>query len=151
MSTNLKRNRHYTGAQRHLSWRRKIMQVVKLLEQVQIRSLGDGAAGKWVSSPIDAALNAKTIVLYVTVHEVDSDSQILCNWAHGVDGENWYFESTSMLDSGDDVSKGVLTGNNGSTVFGSKVRFTVEIGEDSSGGGTQKTATVSVYAVFKPF
>jgi len=127
------------------------MQVVKLLEQVQIRSLGDGSSGKWLSDPIAAALNAKTIVLYVVVDEVDTNAKITCVWAHGVDGENWYAESTAMIDSGDDVTKGVLTGNNGSTVFGSKVRISIEIEEDSTGGGNQKTATVSMYAVFKPF
>lgn len=127
------------------------MQVVKILEQVQIRSLGDGSSGKWLSEPIDAALNAKTIVLYVVVDDVDSDSKITCVWAHGVDGENWFPEAVAMIDSGDDVQKGVLTGNNGSTVFGSKVRISIEIEEDSTGGGNQKTATVSMYAVFKPF
>ncbi len=127
------------------------MQVDKLLEQVQIRSLGDGSSSKWVSDPIAAALNAKTILLYIVVHEVDTNSKISGYWGHGVDGENWKMESTAMIDSGDDVTVGVLTGNNGSTVFGSKVRFTIEIEEDSTGGGNQKTATVSVYAVFKPF
>ncbi|GEM_PF-1712221 len=127
------------------------MQVIKLLEQHQLRSLGDGSGGKWVSGPISAALAAKTIVLYVTVDEVDTNAKITCYWGHGVDGENWKMEATAMIDSGDDVTTGVLTGNNGSTVFGSKVRFTIELEEDSTGGGNQKTATVSVYAVFKPF
>ncbi len=127
------------------------MKVVTIMNQEAIRSKGDGSAAKYLSKPIDAALNAKVIVAYVTVHEVDADSKITLNWAHGVDGENWKNETTAMIDSGDDVSEGTLTGNNGATVFGSKARFTVEIEEDSTGGGNQKQATVSVSAVFKPF
>lgn len=127
------------------------MQVVQIMNQEAIRSKADGSAAKYISKPIDAALSAKTIVLYITVHETDANSRITANWAHGVDGENWKYESTAMIDSGEDVSTGVLDGNNGSVVFGSKVRFTVEIEEDSTGGGAQKQATVSVAAVFKPF
>jgi len=59
------------------------MQVDKLLEQVQIRSLGDGSSSKWLSDPIAAALNAKTIVLYVVVHEVDTNAKITAYWGQG--------------------------------------------------------------------
>lgn len=127
------------------------MQVIQIMNQEAIRSKGNGTAAKYISSPIDAALGAKTIVLYITVHETDTNARITGNWAHGVDGENWAYEGTPMVDSGEDATPGVLVGNNGDTVFGSKVRFTIEIEEDTTGGGNQKQAIVSVAAVFKPF
>lgn len=124
-----------------------------LVDLLPIESDGQGAQVDFLLPPVVATSGAKSASVYVLVHQVDSDTQILVSWAHTTKEPYWVIESTALFDSG--TSTGISTGMSAPSSVtdvtrADQVRCSVGIAKTSGGSG-QKTALVSVWLVTEPF
>ena len=133
----------------------------QLAHNLKIISETDGSAAKYRLPVLTEALNAKSCSIYVMVHSVDGDTRVSVSWAHGPqfsatlgpDSKVWAVDANPLFDSLDSagISEGMNVSSSTTDITRADVLApAVEVEKISAGSG-QKTATVSVWAVLKPF
>jgi len=125
------------------------MQTETILDNVTVFTGPDGALRAFKTNPTNAALNAKTLLLFLDVHEVDNNCKLDITFEHSADGQNWSPISPDIISTGGAASSSTLyTGSESD--FGAWVRFDVQV-EESTAQSNQLSAQISLKAVWKPF
>lgn len=124
------------------------MQVESCFERTTLFTTSDGSENTYTSRPTRAALGAKTVLGFLDVHGVDSETALTVAVEHSADGESWTEKTSSLVSTGGAASVGLYEGH--TSDFGARVRFKVKIAE-SSAQSNQLSANISFKAVWKPF
>lgn len=132
------------------------MQVETIFDAQLIYSFENGTMKDVSSKPISAAVNAKTVQLFLDIEEVDdtNDIRIVVKWEISADGERWHQVGT-LLDT-DDGGAGkakvaVYEAVNSSTeALGAYNRFYMGI-ELFGTPSASVYAKAALKAVYKPF
>ena len=105
------------------------MQTETFAERFTLESQSDGNNRTLLFNPSNAALNAKTLTVFLEIIEVDTDTKIWVEYEDSADGVAWNAFAQTLIDTAgpsqdQDATVGVISGSSTSE-FGAWVRLKV--------------------------
>lgn len=127
------------------------MQVIQLFDRQFLQTEAGGTRRDFVSVGVPAGLQNKNLGFYIMVHATDTGTRLYLEYQSGPDGETWGVPA-NIFDSGGGagVNEGLIEASSATDVT-TKAQLRFEIGIEDTGLAVVRKATVSVWAVLKPF